>query len=59
MAGAPRILQAEQIDHGVMITFEGGRAALFSSAFLYAHIADAEEVADEYAQSSDHDPTKP
>ena len=58
MKNGPRILQAEQIDHGVMIIFEDGRAALFSSAFLYAHIADTEEVADEYAQSSDPDTNK-
>jgi hypothetical protein len=41
---SPRILQAEQIDHSVMITFDDGRAALFPAVYLYAHIHEVEEV---------------
>lgn len=37
------IIESECIDSGVLVVFDNGMTALFSAAYLYAHLADAAE----------------
>jgi hypothetical protein len=40
----PRLEDAERIDNGVLITFDNGKAGLYSASVLYAILSQAEEV---------------
>jgi hypothetical protein len=42
----PRIVDAERIDGGVLITFEDGRCAFYPALLLEAHLSQAIAVED-------------
>jgi len=41
---SPKITDAERVDGGVAISFDGGRSAFYSSEFLYGVIDEAREI---------------
>ena len=43
---SPRVIDAKRFRNGVIVTFEDGRAALYSAALLYSRLPEAEEVVD-------------
>jgi hypothetical protein len=44
--GSPRILWAERMENAVIIGFDNGRSAVYSSRLLHAIFAQAQEITD-------------
>jgi hypothetical protein len=40
----PRIVYAERLNDGVIITFDDGKCAVYSASLLYANFPQAQEV---------------
>jgi hypothetical protein len=45
-AAPPRIAFVDRVEDGVVITFDDGRCAIYSSTLLRQYLAQAKEVAD-------------
>jgi hypothetical protein len=43
----PRVTHAERLNDGVIITFEDGKCAIYSTSLLYATLTQAETIASE------------
>jgi hypothetical protein len=43
----PRVVFAERLDGGVVVTFEDGKCALYSAALLYLQLDQAQILLDE------------
>jgi hypothetical protein len=43
---APRVIYAERLNGGVIITFDDGKCALYSASLLHVTFSQAEEVKD-------------
>ena len=48
----PHVLSADRLDGSVIISFNDGRCAIYSSALLYATISQAEELNDPAEEES-------
>ena len=46
----PHVLSADRLDDSIIITFDDGRCAMYSSALLYATLQQAEELYDPEAE---------
>lgn len=42
----PKIISADRLEGGVIVSFEDGRCAIYSAALMYATLSQAREVTD-------------
>ncbi len=49
----PRIINAERLDGGVIITFNDGKCAVYSASLLHAKLTEATEVDELVADDSE------